>query len=144
MSATRSAAETVNNWCHRHGYDPMDVYEVHSLLAALAEGGYVIVDRELYSRLRTAARIAVRYVLGDDVDLSQEIAVDDLYLLPGDLDPLPTQEGDYAGYVVVERERWERVRDAAEEMEKRIAERGWGDQYTRPGDLDPLPTQEGT
>jgi hypothetical protein len=36
------------------------------------------------------------------------------------------------------------MRDAAEEMERRITERGWGEQYTQPGDLDPLPTQEGT
>jgi hypothetical protein len=43
-----------------------------------------------------------------------------------------------AGYVVVDRERWERVRDAAEEMEQRITERGWGEQYTRDGDLDAL------
>jgi hypothetical protein len=64
------------------------------ILAALAESGYVVVDRERFGRLRTAARIAVRYVLGDDVDLSREIAVDDLYVLPGDLDPLPTQEGE--------------------------------------------------
>ena len=51
------------------------------------------------------------------------------------IDPLPTRQADPA-QVVVDRERWERVRDAAEEMEQRIAERGWGAQYTRPGDLD--------
>ena len=87
MNATQNwtAAEVVDDWCHRHGYDLMDVYEAHSLLAALAEAGYTIAG---------------------------------------------------PGQVVVDRERWERVRDAAEEMSHRITERGWGDQYTRLGDLD--------
>jgi len=48
-----------------------------------------------------------------------------------------------AGYLVIERQRLERLWHAAEEMEQRIAERGWGEQYTQPGDLDPLPTREG-
>jgi len=80
MNATQNwtAAEVVDDWCHRHGYDLMDVYEAHSLLAALAEAGFVVVDRE----------------------------------------------------------RWVRVRDAAEEMGQRITERGWGEQYTQPGDLE--------
>ena len=78
----RTAAETVDDWCHRHGYDLMDVYEAHSLLAALAEGGYtiagpgqVVVDRGLFARPTTA------------VEPTE-------WFEPDGLDLVPTQEGE--------------------------------------------------
>jgi uncharacterized protein YcaQ len=78
------AAQVVTDWCHRHGYDQMDMYEARSLLAALANAGYVVVDRERWER-----------VLGFAVTHDDEYckAWGDC-LQPGDLDPLPTQEGE--------------------------------------------------
>ena len=85
------AAQVVTDWCHRHGYDPMDIYEAQSLLAALDEAGYVVVDRDRWERVVHHADLAFEHfpVLQDAgvfPDRSKR-------LQPGDLDPLPTQEG---------------------------------------------------